>query len=99
LPQKTVNFIGGRLATQALIGGIVKRLPGEFRRTRFTQNLDFKLGRIVADRVGREGIVIPWYAATRIGSSIEDRYNQKVAELLARWCEVNDGLIGGRDEN
>jgi hypothetical protein len=41
----------------------------------------------------------PWYAATRIGSSIEDRYNQKVAGLPARWCEVNDGLIGGRDEN
>jgi hypothetical protein len=56
-------------------------------------------GRIVAARLGHQGIVIPWYAATRIGSSIEDRYNQKVAELLARWCEVNEGLIEGRNEN
>jgi hypothetical protein len=56
-------------------------------------------GRIVAARVGHQGIVIPWYAATRIGSRIEDRYNQKIAGLLARWCEVNDGLIGGRNEN
>ena len=52
-------------------------------------------GRIVALRAGEDGIVIPWYAATRAGSGAEDKRHHRVARLLAEWSRVNGGLSGG----
>ena len=49
-------------------------------------------GRVVAARVGREGIPVPWHAAVRSGDSSDDRRNLQVAELLARWCREQGGL-------
>lgn len=51
-------------------------------------------GRIVAARAGAEGIVMPWYAASRAGSGAEDKRNHRVATLLAEWSRANAGLNG-----
>lgn len=50
-------------------------------------------GRIVAASAGSDGISIPWYAATRAGSGIEEQRNQRVMKLLAAWCAANGGLV------
>ncbi|MXX91561.1 MAG: hypothetical protein F4Y68_20350, partial [Boseongicola sp. SB0665_bin_10] len=50
-------------------------------------------GRIVAVRVGEQGISLPWYAVTRSGTSFEDQCNQRLATILARWCRDNGGIM------
>ncbi len=50
-------------------------------------------GRIVAARVGEQGISLPWYAVTRSGTSFEDQCNQRLALILARWCRDNGGIM------
>jgi LysR family transcriptional regulator for metE and metH len=53
-------------------------------------------GRVVAVRAGVDGIVIPWYVATRAGSDDEDQRHHRVARLLADWARENGGLNGGK---
>ncbi len=53
-------------------------------------------GRVVAARAGRDGISIPWHAATRDGEGVEDERNQQVAAHLAAWCRQRGGLDGGQ---
>lgn len=53
-------------------------------------------GRIVTASVGREGLRVPWHAATRTGESDEDKRNLQVAEYLAKWCQQHGGLNGDK---
>ena len=55
-----------------------------------------KSGRIVAAEVGREGIQVPWFAATRSGDAEEDIRNHRLARQLADWCRDRGGLVGGQ---
>jgi len=80
VPEAIVEMVAAGLGTSVLAGWAVKAAIDS--------------GRIVAARVGREGIRIPWHAATRAGESDEDKRNLQVAEYLARWCLRNGGLNG-----
>ena len=82
VPEAIVEMVAAGLGTSVLAGWAIKNAVDD--------------GRIVAARVGREGIVIPWYAATRSGSSIEDQKNYRVATLLAEWSQSNNGLGGDK---
>ncbi len=78
VPEAIVEMVAAGLGTSVLAGWAVSGAIAS--------------GRIVAAKVGRQGIHIPWYAATRSGSGSEDRQNLRVAELLAHWCRMNNGL-------
>jgi LysR family transcriptional regulator for metE and metH len=80
VPEAIVEMVAAGLGTSVLAGWAVQNAVND--------------GRIVAARVGEAGIVIPWFAATRIGDSSEDKLNHRVAGLLARWSQTNGGLIG-----
>jgi LysR family transcriptional regulator for metE and metH len=81
VPEAIVEMVAAGLGTSVLAGWAVSAAIDS--------------GRIVAARVGEQGIDLVWYAATRSGNSNEDERNQRVAELLARWCQLNGGLSGG----
>ena len=59
LPEAIVEMVAAGLGTSVLAGWAVGNA--------------IETGRIVAARVGPEGISVPWYAATRRGDSEEDR--------------------------
>jgi LysR family transcriptional regulator for metE and metH len=81
VPEAIVEMVAAGLGTSVLAGWAVSAAIDS--------------GRIVAARVGEQGINLCWYAATRSGNSNEDERNQRVAELLARWCQQRGGLSGG----
>lgn len=81
VPEAIVEMVAAGLGTSVLAGWAVATAIDS--------------GRIVAAKVGAEGIKIGWYAATRRGNSGEDERNQRVAELLAQWCHENGGMNGG----
>ena len=81
VPEAIVEMVAAGLGTSVLAGWAVATAIDS--------------GRIVAANVGTDGIKICWYAATRSGNSIEDERNQRVAELLAQWCQENGGMNGG----
>jgi|LWDU01.1.fsa_nt_gi LysR family transcriptional regulator, regulator for metE and metH len=78
VPEAIVEMVAAGLGTSVLAGWAVSGAVAS--------------GRIVAARVGVDGISIPWYAATRAGDSVEDNRNRRVMELLAEWCNENGGL-------
>lgn len=78
LPEAIVEMVAAGLGTSVLAGWAVKG--------------PIDAGRIVAARVGPDGITVPWYAAIRAGTADEDRCNRRVAECLAAWCRANDGF-------
>lgn len=78
VPEAIVEMVAAGLGTSVLAGWAVAAAIDS--------------GRIVAARVGVEGISIRWYAATRAGNGAEDERNQQIAELLALWCRDNGGL-------
>jgi LysR family transcriptional regulator for metE and metH len=80
VPEAIVEMVAAGLGTSVLAGWAVRATIDS--------------GRIIAARVGSEGIHIPWYAATRAGESDEDNRNLQVAEYLAQWCCQHGGLIG-----
>jgi LysR family transcriptional regulator, regulator for metE and metH len=80
VPEAIAEMVAAGLGTSVLAAWAVQNAVND--------------GRIVAARVGKTGIVIPWFAATRIGDSSEDQLNHRVAGLLAEWSQTNGGLIG-----
>ena len=81
VPEAIVEMVAAGLGTSVLAGWAVAE--------------SINSGRIVAASVGREGIEIPWYAATRSGASDEEAYNHRLAHCLSQWCRDRGGLIGG----
>ena len=82
VPEAIVEMVAAGLGTSVLAGWAVGAATAS--------------GRIIAARVGEEGIRIPWYAATRAGGGDEDGRNLRVAEHLSDWCKRNGGLNGGK---
>jgi LysR family transcriptional regulator for metE and metH len=80
VPEAIVEMVAAGLGISVLAGGAVRNAVNG--------------GRIVAVRAGAEGIVIPWFAATRAGDGGADRRNRQVAQLLADWCRARGGLNG-----
>ena len=84
LPEAIVEMVAAGLGTSVLAGWAVQGAVASRR--------------IAAARVGKAGISIPWYAATRTGDAAEDRVYHSVAERLGRWCASNGGFPMGEDE-
>ena len=82
VPEAIVEMVAAGLGSSVLAGWAVKNAIDD--------------GRIVAARVGENGIVVPWFAATRAGDSSEDQHNQRIAARLADWCQARGGLTGDR---
>ena len=82
VPEAIVEMVAAGLGSSVLAGWAVKNAIDD--------------GRIVAARVGENGIIVPWFAATRAGDSSEDQHNQRIAARLADWCKVRGGLTGDR---
>jgi LysR family transcriptional regulator, regulator for metE and metH len=80
VPEAIVEMVAAGLGISVLAGWAVRNAVNG--------------GRIVAVRAGAEGIVIPWFAATRAGDGGADRRNRQVAQLLADWCRARGGLNG-----
>jgi LysR family transcriptional regulator, regulator for metE and metH len=80
VPEAIVEMVAAGLGTSVLAGWAVKSAIDSHR--------------IVAARVGTEGIHIPWHAATRTGNNDEDQRHLQVAEYLAQWCHKRNGLTG-----
>lgn len=80
VPEAIVEMVAAGLGISVLAGWAVRNAVAD--------------GRIVAARAGIEGIVIPWYAATRTDSGKQDARNRQVAGLLAEWSRANGGLSG-----
>ena len=78
VPEAIVEMVAAGLGTSVLAGWAVAGVVDS--------------GRIVAARVGKEGIPIPWHAAVRSGNGSDDRRNLEVADLLAHWCRQQGGL-------
>jgi len=80
VPEAIVEMVAAGLGTSVLAGWAVAAAIDS--------------GRIVATRVGREGIRVPWHAATRAGEGVEDKHNLQIAGHLAKWCRQHGGLNG-----
>lgn len=80
VPEAIVEMVAAGLGISVLAGWAVRNAVDD--------------GRIVASRVGTQGILIPWFAATRAGSSNEDERNRQVAGLLSAWSQAQGGLHG-----
>lgn len=80
VPEAIVEMVAAGLGTSVLAGWAVQNAVDD--------------GRILAVRVGQDGISIPWYAATRAGNNNEDKRNHRVAGLLAEWSQAHGGLNG-----
>jgi LysR family transcriptional regulator for metE and metH len=77
LPEAIVELVASGLGTSILAGWAVQNAIDN--------------GRIVAARVGRDGLSIPWYAAVRPEVGKEEAARQ-VATLLAAWCGETKGF-------
>jgi len=80
VPEAIVEMVAAGLGSSVLAGWAVADA--------------IKSGRIVGARVGKQGVSVPWYAATRSGNNSDDKRNYEVAGLLADWCQANGGLTG-----
>lgn len=78
LPEAIVELVAAGLGTSVLAGWAVQGA--------------LKSSRIVAARVGRTGIAVPWYAMTRSDDGAEDEINRRVAAVLADWCLKTSGF-------
>lgn len=82
VPEAIVEMVAAGLGTSVLAGWAVETATDS--------------GRIVAARVGRNGIRVPWYAATRTDEGNEDKPDLRVAGHLAKWCRQHGSLSGGK---
>ena len=82
VPEAIVEMVAAGLGISVLAGWAVEAAINS--------------GRIVSAHVGRKGLRVPWYAATRAGESDEDKRNLQVAGYLAEWCRQHGGLNGGK---
>ena len=80
VPEAIVEMVAAGLGTSVLAGWAVEAATAS--------------GRIVAARVGRDGIQVPWYAATRTGDGNKNKPDQRVAAHLAKWCRQRGSLSG-----
>ena len=83
LPEAIVELVASGLGTSVLAGWAVRRAV--------------ERGLVVAARVGRDGLSIPWYAVVRPNTGGNDPARQ-VASLLATWCKETDGFKGARPQ-
>lgn len=81
LPEAIVELVASGLGTSILASWAVQNA--------------IKNKRIVAARVRREGLRIPWYAVLRPEAEEKDPA-RKVAVLLAAWCNDTDGFHSER---
>lgn len=82
VPEAIVEMVAAGLGTSVLAGWAVETATDS--------------GRIVAARVGRNGIRVLWYAATRTDEGNEDKPDLRVAGHLAKWCRQHGSLSGGK---
>ncbi len=78
LPEAIVEMVAAGLGTSVLAGWAVGGA--------------IKAGRIIGNRVGAEGVSVPWYAVIRPDNASEDQVTREVAKTLAAWCHDNDGF-------
>ena len=79
VPEAIVEMVAAGLGTSVLAGWAVADA--------------IKSGRVVGAKVGKQGIKVPWFVATRAGNSIESRRYLQVAKLLAKWSRTTDGFV------
>jgi LysR family transcriptional regulator, regulator for metE and metH len=84
LPEAIIELVAADLGTSILAGWAVKRA--------------MESDRIVSARVGSDGIIVPWYAATRRSRKDEETYNHRVAEHLAVWSQKTQGFQGYEED-
>tara|TARA_B100000497_G_scaffold96905_1_gene108913 strand:- start:378 stop:1319 length:942 start_codon:yes stop_codon:yes gene_type:complete len=72
LPEVILEMVAAGLGTSVLAAWATKEA--------------IKSGRVASARVGKKGVSIPWYAATRKDTSSDEELNKMVAEILADWC-------------
>jgi LysR family transcriptional regulator for metE and metH len=82
VPEAIVEMVAAGLGTSVLAGWAVEAAIDS--------------GRIVAARVGPDGIQVPWYAATRTDEGQEEQPDLRVAGHLAEWCRRHGSLSGGK---
>lgn len=75
LPEAIVEMVASGLATTVLSRWAVQDAIDD--------------GRVVASRVGDDGIVVPWHAFSRPG----DEPAADLADLLATWCAEHSGSL------
>lgn len=73
VPEAIVEMVAAGLGTSVLAGWAVENAISS--------------GRVVGVQVGRAGISLPWYVATRSGDDFDDEINQRVARLLVDWSQ------------
>ena len=78
VPEAIVEMVAAGLGCSVLAGWAVANVV--------------KSGRVVGARVGKQGIKVPWYAATRTGSDTDNNRTQRIAGTLAKWCNTTDGF-------
>ncbi len=78
VPEAIVEMVAAGLGTSVLAGWAIDTAISN--------------GRVVAAKVGEQGISLPWYAAVRSGGNVDDEYNHRVATLLRDWCLEYGGL-------
>lgn len=77
LPEAIVELVASGLGTSVLAGWAVRRAV--------------ERGRVVAARVGRDGLSVPWFAVVR-PKTRKDHPARQVAGLLATWCTETGGF-------
>jgi len=78
LPEAIVEMVAAGLGTSVLAGWAVQAAVDS--------------GRIVAARVGRDGVSVPWYAVVRPDTAPDDQITRAVARSLAAWCRTTNGF-------
>ncbi len=78
LPEAIVEMVAAGLGTSVLARWAVEHA--------------IKSGRVAESRVGRDGIVIPWYAVVRAADGA-DSPSAAIAALLLEWCTANGGSL------
>ena len=78
VPEAIVEMVAAGLGCSVLAGWAVANVINS--------------GRVVGARVGKQGIKVPWYAATRTGSDSESKRTHHIARKLAVWCNTTGGF-------
>lgn len=78
LPEAIVEMVAAGLGTSVLAQWATKHAV--------------QSGRICTARVSSEGLCVPWYAAIRQERQEEEHILQTVAQHLATWCHLKNGL-------
>lgn len=78
VPEAIVEMVAAGLGCSVLAGWAVANVINS--------------GRVVGARVGKKGIKVPWYAATRTGNDSETNRTHHIATKLAIWCNTTGGF-------